>query len=68
MGALPHILPTLTDTMAKQENDTNDDEWLPAKAAGVCIMQLAQCCGDAIIDQIVPFITKHFTNENWYKL
>lgn len=65
MGALPHILPTLTEKLAKQEADSEDD-WNPAKSAGICIMLLAQCCGDAIIDLILPFITQHFTNPDWH--
>ena len=56
----------MTETLAKQESETNDDEWIPAKAAGVCVMQLAQCSGDAIIEPILPFITKHFTNSDWF--
>lgn len=65
-GALIHILPILTETLAKQEESEDDDEWVPAKAAGVCIMLLAQCCGDAIVDPILPFITQHFGSENWH--
>lgn len=66
LGALTLILPTLTEILARQESETNDDEWIPAKAAGVCVMQLAQCSGDAIIEPILPFITKHFTNSDWF--
>lgn len=29
-------------------------------------MLLAQCCGDSIIDLILPFITQHFTNQDWH--
>uniref|UniRef100_A0A914LJG5 Importin N-terminal domain-containing protein n=1 Tax=Meloidogyne incognita TaxID=6306 RepID=A0A914LJG5_MELIC len=65
LGALPHILPTLTEKLAKQEADSEDD-WNPAKSAGIAVMLLAQCCGDAIIDLILPFITQHFTNPDWH--
>uniref|UniRef100_A0A915ELT2 Importin N-terminal domain-containing protein n=1 Tax=Ditylenchus dipsaci TaxID=166011 RepID=A0A915ELT2_9BILA len=65
-GALQYILPILTETLAKQDDNDDDDEWIPAKAAGVCIMFLAQCCGDAIVDAILPFITEHFSSTNWH--
>jgi importin subunit beta-1 len=65
LGALPHILPALTEKLAKQETNS-DDDWNPAKSSGICIMLLAQCCGDAIIDLILPFITQHFTNPDWH--
>ncbi|VDM39749.1 unnamed protein product [Toxocara canis] len=63
-GALPHLIPILTETLAKQE-ETDDDDWNPAKAAGVCIMLLAQCTGDSIVAPILPFIQQHFKNPNW---
>uniref|UniRef100_A0A1I7WNE0 Importin N-terminal domain-containing protein n=1 Tax=Heterorhabditis bacteriophora TaxID=37862 RepID=A0A1I7WNE0_HETBA len=31
----------------------DEDDWTPAKAAGVCIMLLAQCVGDAILDSVI---------------
>uniref|UniRef100_A0A914EA66 Importin subunit beta-1/Transportin-1-like TPR repeats domain-containing protein n=1 Tax=Acrobeloides nanus TaxID=290746 RepID=A0A914EA66_9BILA len=62
-GALPHLLPILTQTLIKQDED-NEDE--PAKAAAVCITLLAQCTQDAIVEQIWPFIAQHFGNDNWH--
>ncbi|MFH4979402.1 hypothetical protein AB6A40_006111 [Gnathostoma spinigerum] len=64
-GALPHLIPILTETLAKQEESDDDDDWNPAKAAGVCIMLLAQCTGDSIIAAILPFIHQHIKNQNW---
>ncbi|TKR93738.1 hypothetical protein L596_008142 [Steinernema carpocapsae] len=64
-GALPHLIPMLTETLVQQEHADDDDDWVPSKAAGVCIMLLAQCTGDDIIEPILPFITSHFTNANW---
>uniref|UniRef100_A0A1I7ZA47 Importin N-terminal domain-containing protein n=1 Tax=Steinernema glaseri TaxID=37863 RepID=A0A1I7ZA47_9BILA len=64
-GALPHLIPMLTETLAHQEHADDDDDWIPSKAAGVCIMLLAQCTGDDIIGPILPFITQHFTNADW---
>lgn len=64
-GALTHLIPILTETLAKQEESDDDDDWNPAKAAGVCIMLLAQCTGDSIVELILPFIQQHLKNPNW---
>ncbi|CAI4225736.1 unnamed protein product [Auanema sp. JU1783] len=63
-GATPHLCPLLLETLAKQEEGDDDDDWTPCKAAGVCIMLLAQCVGDHILDSVVPFFP-NFTNPNW---
>uniref|UniRef100_A0A7E4VNR2 Importin N-terminal domain-containing protein n=1 Tax=Panagrellus redivivus TaxID=6233 RepID=A0A7E4VNR2_PANRE len=65
-GALQHILPLLLDTLAKQNDSEDDDDWIPAKAAGVCIMLLAQCTKDDIVRLILPFIQQHFQSTDWH--
>ena len=59
-------MPILTTILTKQEEDPEDDEWIPAKAAGVCILLLAQCCRDAVIEHTLVFITTNFNHENWH--
>ncbi|GAA50421.1 importin subunit beta-1, partial [Clonorchis sinensis] len=49
-GALQFITPILMEILAHQDESMDDDEWNPSKAAGVCLMLLAQCCEDAIVD------------------
>lgn len=65
-GAVPHILPILLKTLATQEENDDEDEWVPAKAAGVCIMLLAQCTGDDIVPLVLPFVEEHFANQDWH--
>uniref|UniRef100_A0A915Q5Z0 Importin N-terminal domain-containing protein n=1 Tax=Setaria digitata TaxID=48799 RepID=A0A915Q5Z0_9BILA len=64
-GALTHLIPILTETLAKQEESDDEDDWNPAKAAGVCIMLLAQCTDDSIVEPILPFIQQHLKNPSW---
>ena len=46
----------------------DEDDWTPAKAAGVCVMLLAQCVGDTILDCVMPFFA-HFSSQDWkYKV
>ncbi|CAI5790193.1 importin subunit beta-1 [Podarcis lilfordi] len=46
------------------END-DDDDWNPCKAAGVCLMLLATCCEDDIVPHVLPFIKEHIKNPDW---
>ncbi|VDD79992.1 unnamed protein product [Mesocestoides corti] len=64
-GALQYIVPILMEILAKQDEGDDDDEWNPSKAAGVCIMLLAQACEDAIVDIVIPFVRQHIENPNW---
>lgn len=55
-GALQFIVPIIVNTLAKQEEFDDEDDWNPCKAAGVCLMLLATCCGDDIVLHVLPFI------------
>lgn len=43
----------------------DEDDWNPSKAAGVCLMLLATCCENDVIQHVVPFIEKHINNTDW---
>ncbi|CAO3683770.1 unnamed protein product [Rhizopus microsporus] len=63
--ALPEILPNLLWLLTKQEEDYDEDEWTVAMAAATCLSLLAQCVGNLVISQVVPFIESNIRNENW---
>jgi importin subunit beta-1 len=63
---LDDLIPMLTKTLTKQEEDPENDDWIPAKAASVCINLLAQCCHNAIIKPTLPFIHANLSNKNWH--
>ncbi|VDP80524.1 unnamed protein product [Echinostoma caproni] len=62
-GALVFIAPILMEILAHQSMD--DDEWNPSKAAGVCLMLLAQCCEDAIVELVIPFVNENIKKPDW---
>ena len=64
-GALQYLVPKLTNTLCKQDENDDEDDWNPCKAAGVCLMLLANCCEDAIIPHIVPFVQQNIQNQDW---
>ncbi|NXJ18647.1 IMB1 protein, partial [Dicrurus megarhynchus] len=48
-----------------QDENDDDDDWNPCKAAGVCLMLLATCCEDDIVPHVLPFIKEHIKNPDW---
>lgn len=64
-GALDHLVPILTECLCKQDENDDEDDWNPCKAAGVCLMLLASCVEDQIINAIMPFVQQNITSPDW---
>jgi len=64
-GALPHLCPLLMETLTKQEEECDDEDWNIAMAGATCLGLMAQCVGDKIVEPTMPFITQHIKSENW---
>ncbi|TUC69506.1 Importin subunit beta-1 [Bagarius yarrelli] len=65
-GALQYLVPILTQTLTKQQDENDDDDdWNPCKAAGVCLMLLATCCEDDVVPHVLPFIKEHIKHMDW---
>ena len=52
---------------SSQEEFDDEDDWNPCKAAGVCLMLLAQCCENDILTSknVIDFITANIEKEDW---
>lgn len=48
-----------------QDENDDDDDWNPCKAAGVCLMLLATCCEDDVVPHVLPFIKEHIQSPDW---
>ncbi|XP_022919169.1 importin subunit beta isoform X2 [Onthophagus taurus] len=64
-GALQYIVPILLQKLTKQQEVDDEDDWNPSKAAGVCLMLLATCCEDEIVQHVLPFIKDNIKSDNW---
>ncbi|CAF4488104.1 unnamed protein product, partial [Rotaria socialis] len=64
-GALPYLVPVLLQRLTMQEETDDDDEWNPCKSAGVCLMLLANCAENAIIQYVFPFVSANIKNSDW---
>lgn len=64
-GALPYITPKLTQLLTQQDDDGDSEEWSPSKAAGVCLMNMANCCENEIMEHVMSFIAANIENKQW---
>ena len=48
-----------------QEEYDDEDDWNPCKAAGVCLMLLAQCCENDVIPFVTDFIMENIKHQDW---
>lgn len=67
-GALQYLVPLLLDILLKQQDeDADEDEWNPCKAASVCLSLLSNCTNDDILPFVLPFIVNYINDtSNWH--
>lgn len=64
LGALQYLITPLLKRLTIQEEFDDEDEWNPNKAAGVCLMLIAQCCTDSVVPHVIDF-QQHLNHEDW---
>lgn len=64
LGALQYVVPQLLKCLTVQEEYDDEDDWNPNKAAGVCLMLIAQCCMDNVVPHVIPF-AEHIAHQDW---
>jgi importin subunit beta-1 len=58
-------VPVLLQRLTMQEETDDDDDWNPCKAAGVCLMLLANCAENLIIQYVFPFVSENIKHASW---
>lgn len=64
-GVLTPLVQLLTECLVKQNEDSDEDEWNLAAAAGTCLCLVAQTAQDDIVQHIMPFISQNIANPDW---
>lgn len=64
-GALEHLAPMLTEVMAKQDEDADEDTWNLSMAAGTCLTLVANTIEDLVVPAIMPFVHANIKSDNW---
>eukprot|EP00929_Paragymnodinium_shiwhaense_P119155 TRINITY_DN9102_c0_g1_i3.p1 TRINITY_DN9102_c0_g1~~TRINITY_DN9102_c0_g1_i3.p1 ORF type:complete len:869 (+),score=201.79 TRINITY_DN9102_c0_g1_i3:154-2760(+) len=62
---LPFLVPLLTETLTRQQDEEDDDTWNLAMAAGTCLGLVAQVVGDGCVDLVLAFVQQNFGNPDW---
>lgn len=65
-GALQFLVPSLLQILTQQDEDSDEDEWNPCKAASVCLILLASCVENDIVQYVMPFITENIGKSDWH--
>lgn len=52
--------------MAKQPDVDEGDDWVPSKAASVCLMLIAQCVPTEILPHVIPFVAQNIGSPDWH--
>ena len=66
-AALSHLVPLLTETLTKQDEDVDIDgeTWNLSMAGATCLSLVANTVEDEIVPVVMPFVQKHITDDNW---
>lgn len=59
------LVPILLETLKKQDEDLESDEWNSQKAAATCLRLLASLVREDIVPVVIPFVTTNINNPNW---
>jgi importin subunit beta-1 len=63
---LAYVAPSLLQLLARQPDQDEGDDWVPSKAASVCLMLIAQCVQDEVVQHVVPFVGSNIANPDWH--
>ncbi|KAJ3327361.1 karyopherin beta, partial [Blyttiomyces sp. JEL0837] len=60
------LILTLLFLMTRKVEDEDDDEWSISLAAATCLSLVASVIGDAVFDQVIPWIEQHLQSQDWH--
>eukprot|EP00978_Attheya_sp_CCMP212_P028194 scaffold96626_cov55-Attheya_sp.AAC.1 len=66
-AALEHLVPLLTETMTKQDEEADLDEetWNISMSGSTCLTLVANTVEDLVVPIVMPFVLQNIKSENW---
>jgi importin subunit beta-1 len=65
-AAVQHLVPILTGTLTKQEEDADDDDFTLQMAGQLCLTSVSQTVEDAVVPVIAPFVQQNIGHQDWH--
>eukprot|EP00537_Pseudo-nitzschia_pungens_P006129 CAMPEP_0172366678 /NCGR_PEP_ID=MMETSP1060-20121228/16416_1 /TAXON_ID=37318 /ORGANISM="Pseudo-nitzschia pungens, Strain cf. cingulata" /LENGTH=871 /DNA_ID=CAMNT_0013090621 /DNA_START=184 /DNA_END=2799 /DNA_ORIENTATION=- len=64
-AAMPHLVPILFETLTKQSDDPDNDDFILQMAGQLCLTSISQTVEDKIVAGVMPFVTSNINDANW---
>jgi importin subunit beta-1 len=64
-AALTHLVPILLETLTKQDEHADEDDYTLHMAGQVCLTSISQTVEDAVVPVVMPFINQHINSADW---
>jgi len=63
--AVEPLAPILLKTLTEKNDNIDDDGWDVERSAACCLGFLSECIGDALLPQVLNFVTNHLLKNDW---
>ena len=64
-AAMQHLAPFLFETLTKQEEDPDNDDFTLQMAGQLCLTSISQTVEDNIVPVVMPFVNTNIQDQNW---
>lgn len=64
-AAMVHLAPILFETLTKQAEDPDNDDFILQMAGQLCLTSISQTVEDKIVPVVMPFVTPNIQHANW---
>jgi hypothetical protein len=63
--AAPTLVPILLETLTKQQEDADGEDWTISMTGATCLEAMSVTIADAIVPHVMPFVQANITSPNW---
>mmetsp|Transcript_19879 Transcript_19879/g.43181 ORF Transcript_19879/g.43181 Transcript_19879/m.43181 type:complete len:872 (-) Transcript_19879:515-3130(-) len=64
-AAMTHLVPILFETLTKQSDDPENDDFVLQMAGQLCLTSISQTVEDKIVGAVMPFVQPNIQDPNW---
>lgn len=64
-AAMQHLAPFLFETLTKQNDDPDNDDFTLQMAGQLCLTSVSQTVEDSIVPVVMPFVNANIQDTNW---